>query len=187
MAAEERLMTNGEFKLGRLNGFDCACLVVAILCVVGFVLAKAGHAGVDQAISGTQKIDIDIFFVGLKTEDLDLFKVGEPSSLTIRNVPVTPPMTITKVKHTPKSVAFLAPDGKQAVMFPDPTNPIAHDFEVTVTDTADVTKDGYVVRGNKLKVGNQVELESFKYRVQGVVVDIKPSKSGADGPSALPH
>jgi translation elongation factor EF-Tu-like GTPase len=85
-------------------------------------------------------------------------------------------MTIKAVKHQQKQIAFLSLDGKSAVAFPDPASPIAQDFEVTVTDTADVTKDGYVVRGNKLKVGNIVELEGFKYRAQGVVSDIRQSE-----------
>lgn len=170
-------MANGEIKLfGRFNLFDFACIMLVALCAGGFFLARAGHAGVNQAISGSQKIDIDIYFTGVKTRDLDLFKVGDSSALTIRNQPVYPPMTITAVHHQPKQVALLSPDGKKAVAYPDPSSPLANDFEVTVTDTADVTKDGYVVRGNKLKVGNSVELESFKYRIQGVVADITPSK-----------
>ena len=170
-------MTNGEWKLfGRFNAFDFACLIIIGLCAGAFLLARAGHAGVDQAIHGTQKIDIDIYFVGVKTRDLDLFEVGKPAALTIRNQPVYPPMTIVSARHQPKQVAFLTPDGKKAVSFPDPSSPLANDFEVVVSDKAEVTNDGYVVRGNKLKVGNQVELEGFKYRIQGVVADIQPSK-----------
>ena len=33
-------------------------------------------------------------------------------------------------------------------------------------------QDGFVIGGQKIKVGNQIELESFKYRVQGVVADL---------------
>lgn len=169
-------MTNGELKLGRLNGFDVACLIVVLLCIAGLGLAKAGHAGVNQVITGTHKVDIDVYFVGLKTKDVDLFRVGEKASMTIRNVPVQPPMEIVAVRHQPKQVAFLGPAGK-VVNFPDPTAPLAHDFEVTVRDEAEATKDGYVVRGQKLKIGNLIELEGFKYRVQGVVTDINPSKA----------
>jgi Domain of unknown function (DUF4330) len=169
-------MASGECKLfGRFNAFDLACSLVLALCALGFTLAKAGHAGVNQAIQGTKKIDIDLYFTGVKTKDLDLFKIGDPASLTIRNVPVQPPMTITAVRHQPKQVAFLSPDGKQALAFADPASPMSNDFEVTVADTADVTADGYVVRGNKLKVGNTIELEGFKYRIQGVVCNINPS------------
>lgn len=161
-------------RLGRLNALDFSILVVILLSVIGFGLARAGYAGVDKIITGQAKVAIDVYLVGFKTQDTDLFKVGEKSSLTIRNQPVYPPMTIMNVKHWQKQTAFLSPDGKKAIAFPDPSQPLAHDFLVTVSDEAEVTPDGYVIRGNKIKVGNQVELESFKYRVQGVVVDIRP-------------
>lgn len=157
----------------KINPFDAALIVVILLAVLGFGLAKKGHAGVDKQISESGSIAVDIFFVGIKTLDVDLFKVGEPSSLTIRNQPVTPPMKITKALHWAKQVSFLSADGKKAVSMNDPANPIAYDFLVTVQeDAAEHSKDGWVIRGNKIKVGNQVELESEKYRVQGVVVDI---------------
>lgn len=168
-------MSNGEMKLGRLNGFDFGCLVVVLLCALGFGLARAGHAGVNNVITGTHMVDIDVYFVGVKTKDLDLFKVGDKASMTIRNVPVQPPMTIVAVKHQPKQIAFLGAGGK-VVNFPDPTALLANDFEVTVRDQAEATADGFVVRGQKLKVGNQIELEGFKYRIQGVVTDINASK-----------
>ncbi|PWT96678.1 MAG: hypothetical protein C5B53_09220 [Candidatus Melainabacteria bacterium] len=158
----------------RLNKLDFALLMVLALSVLGFWLAHAGHAGVDKIIEGRNKVGIDVYIAGLKTEDLDIFKVGDKSSITIRNQPVQPPMTISKVEHSPKQTAFLTPDGKKVVCFDDPTCPISHDYLVTVVDEAERTADGYVVRGNKIKLGNQIELEGFKYRVQGLVVDIKP-------------
>jgi hypothetical protein len=157
----------------KINLFDFGLLVVILLSLIGFGLARAGRAGVDQAIEGVSKVAIDVYITGLKTRDVDLFKVGEKASITVRNVPLQPPMTITKVTHNPKQVAFLATDGKKAVAYPDPANAIAHDFLVTVVDDAERTKDGFVVRGQKIKVGNPIELEGFKYRAQGVVVDVR--------------
>jgi hypothetical protein len=156
-----------------INAVDAAIIVVILLSLFGLGLARSGHAGVDKVIVGSPHVAIDVFITGLKTRDVDLFKVGEPSSITIRNVPVQPPMKITKVEHWPKQVSFLSPDGKKAIAMADPANPIAHDFLVTVVDTAEQTPDGFVIRGNKIKVGNQIELEGFKYRAQGVVADIK--------------
>ena len=158
----------------RLSGFDLGVLLIVALCLAGFVLAKKGYAGVDQVIEGKSKVAIDVFISGLKTEDLEVFKVGEKSAITIRNQPVEPPMTIAKVSHWQKQVSFLSADGKRAIAFPDPANAIAHDYLVTVTDAAEKTKDGWVIRGNKIKLGNLIELEGFKYRVQGVVADIHP-------------
>jgi len=157
----------------KINLFDCGLIVVILLSLMGFSLARASKAGVDQMIEGISKVAIDVYITGLKTRDLDLFKEGEKASITVRNVPLQPPMTITKVTHNPKQVAFLSPDGKKAIAFPDPANAIAHDFLVTVVDDAERTKDGFVVRGQKIKVGNPIELEGFKYRAQGVVVDVR--------------
>ncbi len=164
---------NKTVQARTINAFDAALLIVIFLSIVGFALAKAGLAGVNKVIEGTPKVAIDVFITGLKTKDTDLFKVGEPSAITIRNVPVQPPMKITHVTHWPKQVSFLSPDGKKAVAMADPANPIAHDFLITVVDQAEQTPDGFVIRGNKIKVGNQIELEGFKYRVQGVVADIR--------------
>ncbi len=157
-----------------INLIDFGVLALTVFSLLGFVTASLGHAGVNKVIEGTNKIAIEVYITGLKTRDTNIFKVGEKSAITIRNQPVEPPMTIIAVKSSPKEASFLAPDGKKAIALPDPANPIAHDFYVTVTDEAEQTKDGYVVRGNKIKLGNQVELEGFKYRVQGVVVEIKP-------------
>jgi hypothetical protein len=157
----------------QINLFDYGLLVVILLAAVGFGLARSGLAGVNQSIEGVSKVAIDVYITGLKAPDLDRFKVGEKASITVRNVPLQPPMTIVQVTHNPKQVAFLSPDGKKAVAFPDPSNAIAHDFLVTVEDEAERTKDGFVVRGQKIKVGNPIELEGFKYRAQGVVVDVR--------------
>ena len=166
-------MNNNEKKVfGRLNMLDLGILAVILLSTFGFVLAKAGHAGVNKVIQGHSQVAISIYIVGMKTRDTSLFKVGDKASITIRNQPVYPPMTIMEVKEWAKQVSFLSPDGKKAIALPDPAQPLSHDFLVTVSDDAEITEDGYVIRGNKFKIGNQIELESFKYRIQGVVVDV---------------
>jgi hypothetical protein len=174
----------------RLNAFDTAVVVMVILCAMGFMFAKAGHAGVDKIIEGKVRVSIDVYLIGLKTMDTDLFKAGEPSAITIRNRPVEPPMTISKVDHWPHKASFLSADGKSAIAFADPTmvtadgKPLAHDFVVTVEENAERTKDGYVVSGNKIKIGNQVELEGFKYRATGMVVDVREFTATSGGGSA---
>ena len=168
-----------------INPIDAGLIVLILLALGGFAVARKGLAGVNSAISENGAVAIDVSFTGIKTLDLNLFKVNDSSSITIRNVPVQPPMHITKVLHWPKQVTFLSSDGKHAVSMNDPANPIAHDFLVTVQeDHADRTKDGWVIRGNKIKIGNSIELESEKYRVQGVVADIH-RPDDADNQTAL--
>ncbi|MBX9667510.1 MAG: DUF4330 domain-containing protein [Candidatus Obscuribacterales bacterium] len=168
----------------RVNGFDAAVVTTVIFCVLGFAMAKAGHAGVDNVIEGKVRVSIDVYLIGLKTLDPEIFKTGETSAITIRNRPVEPPMKISKVDHWQHKASFLAPDGKSAVAFPDPAVPVAHDYIVTVEENAERTADGYVVSGNKIKIGNQVDLEGFKYRASGVVVNVNEvSTEGAGTPT----
>ena len=162
--------SKGNFSL---NSIDYSFIVLVMLCLCGYFTARSGHAGVNQVIEGTHKVAIEVFISGLKTHDIDIFKVGDKSAITIRNQPVEPPLTIINVKTNAKEASFLSLDGKKAIAVLDPANSIAHDFYVTLTDEAEQTKDGFVIRGNKIKIGNQVELEGFKYRAQGVVIDIK--------------
>lgn len=156
----------------RLTPLDLTVIAVIIFAIAGFGLAKAGYAGVDKVIEGTHKVKIDVYLIGLKTLDPEIFKAGEKSAITIRNRPVHPPMNITAVKHWPHKASFLKPDASAVLAFADPATPYAHDFLVSLEDEADATKDGFVIRGNKVKIGNLVELEGYKYRAQGVVVDI---------------
>jgi hypothetical protein len=158
--------------IGRFNPLDFFCLVVLLIAAAGFFLAKAGYAGVDQVITGKAVVNVDIYFAGVKTKDPKMFKKGDKTSLTIRNQPIEGVLTIADVKDQPKQVSFLTPSGK-IIAVEDPAQPLAHDFTVTVASEAERTNDGYVVKGGqKIKIGNQVELESFSYRVQGVVVGI---------------
>lgn len=159
---------------GRFNPLDFMLLLMILLSASGFALAQTGHAGVDKVIESKGKVSIIVYLAGLKTKDPEMFKKGEETSLTIRNQPVEGALTIENVKHTPKQTTFLMPDGKSVKAFDDPSQPLAHDFEITISSADTLsTKDGFVVRGQKIKVGNQIELENRNYRVQGVVVDIR--------------
>lgn len=159
-------------KNRRINLLDFSLLVVLLVSAGGYFLAQKGYAGVDKVITGKAKINMQVFLSGFKTTNPDLFKAGDDVYMTIRNNPVDSPMTIVDVKHTPKQISFLSPDGKKAVSFTDPSQPLAHDFVVTIADEAERTKDGYVLKGNKVKIGSTVELEAFSYRVQGVLVGL---------------
>lgn len=174
----------------KINALDAVVVCTILASAVGFGLAKAGFAGTDKIITkGPGKVAISIYFSGVKTLNTDIFDVGSGTNVTIRNRPVTPAMTITKVDHWQHKASFLSPDGKSAIAFADPSIPIAHDYIVTVTDQAEGTDDGYVIRGNKVKIGNQVDLEGMNYRLTGVVVDISPTEGftkGGDAPASAP-
>jgi hypothetical protein len=156
----------------QLNPLDASIILLIVVSILGFGLAKAGHAGVNKVLKGETRLSIDVYIANLRSTDNNLFKVGDKAALTIRNQPVYPPFVITAVKQRPRLTPFLAPNGSKVVTFTDPSQPYSSDYIVTITDQAEVTTEGYVVKGNKIKVGNSIELEGFKYRVSGIVLDL---------------
>jgi hypothetical protein len=158
----------------RANPLDAAVTLVVITCLIGFFLAHKGYAGVNQVLKGQTTVSIDLFLPNVRSTNSELFKVGDKTALTVRNQPVYPPFTITAVKKTPRLVAFPSPGGKALSSFVDPSQPYANDYLVTVSDQAEITNDGYVIHGNKIKIGNQIEIEGFKYRIPGTVLDLRP-------------
>ena len=64
----------------------------------------------------------------------------------------------------------------KALAVVDPTAPYTYNFLVTLTDKATITADGPVIGGNKIKTGLLVTLEGYKYRLNGVVSDVRVLK-----------
>ncbi len=91
----------------QLNIIDSSILAVTLFCLMGFLTARSGHAGVNKVIEGHPKVAIEVYISGMKTRDTDIFKVGDKSAITIRNQPIDPPLIITAVKSTPKETSFL--------------------------------------------------------------------------------
>jgi hypothetical protein len=158
----------------RANSLDTAVMLLVIVCLIGFLLAQKGYAGVNRVLKGQTVVSIDLFLPNVRSTDHELFTVGDKTALTVRNQPVYPPFTITAVKKTPRLIGFPAPGGKSLSSFVDPSQPYSNDYLVTVCDQAEITNDGYVIHGNKIKIGNQIEIEGFKYRVIGTVLDLRP-------------
>jgi hypothetical protein len=161
-------------KYFKANLLDAAVMLLVVVSLAGFFLAHAGYAGVNQVLKGQTTVSLDLFLPNVRTTDQSLFKTGDKTALTVRNQPVYPPFTITAVKRTPRLIAFPSTGGKSLTSFTDPAQPYANDYLVTVSDQAEITNDGYVIHGNKIKVGNQIDIEGFKYRVSGTVLDIRP-------------
>jgi hypothetical protein len=159
--------------LGRFNRIDVFLVSMVIIGVLGVFLVQAGfHVTSGQEVLGEKDILITVAIPSLKTMDANLFQPGEQTSITIRNQP-RGAVTITKaVKHTPQAV-FILPSGKP-VTVPDLSQEHSIDYVVTLKDHAKVSKEGYVTEGVKVKIGLPIELEGYKYRVYGKIIDVNP-------------
>ena len=163
-------MIDAQGKLfGRVNVLDLLLLVVVFVSALGVGLARTGNAGVNQVLKGEGTAEVDLFFRG-SIADPSMFKVGDKTFITIRNQPHAS-LKIVGVKVTPKMISMPAPGGVKA--YPDPSEPFGKDVVLTVREKAQLTEDAVILGGQKIKVGTPIEVEGFKYRLRGSIVDVR--------------
>lgn len=163
-------MIDAQGKLfGRVNVLDLMLLLVLFAAVLGVGLARTGNAGVNQVLKGEGTAEIDLFFRG-SIADPAMFKVGDKTFITIRNQPHAS-LRIVGVKVTPKMVTMPDPAGVKA--YPDPSEPFGKDVVLTVREKAQFTDEAIIMGGQKIKVGVPIEVEGFKYRLRGSIVDVR--------------
>jgi hypothetical protein len=154
-----------------LNFVDLLVIFTILFSITGYLLAKAEKTQLNKIIEGKENIAIEVLIPDVFSGNTDLFMVGDKSAITIRNRPYTK-LQIIKTNSNPKQVIIPALSSSSYKTIADSTRANVKDYTVTLTDEALVTSDGYVIGGNKIKIGNQVELEGFNYRLNGKVIDI---------------
>lgn len=159
---------------GKINSIDLLLLISVIFCLTGYLLARAEKIPLNKVILDKEKIAIEVLIPEVYTNKDSFFKIGEKAAITIRNRAYTK-LSIIGYKEKPKQVLITQPTGNYKII-DDPTKENFKDYIVTLSDTALKTSDGYVVGGNKIKVGNLLELEGFNYRLNGKIIGIYPLK-----------
>lgn len=163
-------MGNHKLKT-KLNFLDIFFLITIFLSIIG-VFAKEDISPLNKLIEKKERIEIVVFIQDVHNNN-NLFKIGDEAGITIRNRPYTK-LQISNVQSKEKTITIPTLQGTFKVI-DDPTKTHLKDYYVTLQDTALKTKDGYIVGGNKIKIGNQVELEGFSYRLTGKIVSIQPA------------
>lgn len=162
--------------LGKWNAIDFSFTLFLILVAVGVIAVQSGwHKTSGQTVEGTTTIEYTFLVRNAKSMTPDLFKVGDTLSMTIRNQP-RGEVAIVK-SETSRKKALIQNNthggGNGYFVVDDPTEPNGYDFLVTVTDKAEVTKEGYVTEGVKVKVGLPIDVEGQHYRFPAVIVAVK--------------
>jgi len=163
---------------GKVNVIDFLVVVFILLGILGLYLVKSGKFLTSSKVNlGTKEVQFDVVMRGLKfSEYEDVFKKGDKTFITIRNVPYTK-LKIIKTEVSKWQTPI--PDPKnpaRAIAVPDPTTPYTYNFLVTLTDNATVTPDGPIIGGNKIKMGLPIELEGYNYKFSGIVSRVKVMK-----------
>ena len=169
--------------LQKLRPFDyLVILIVLAIIVVGFLTFSGKRATSSNQIETTTNIELEIYLRGVNvTSGEPVFKAGEETFITIRNVPYTK-LKIEDVKYEKRKTIVPSMNPKNPyILVNDETAPYQYDYLVKVSDSAKITKDGdAVVGGNKVKIGIPITLEGAKYKLNGVISNVIISPKPAD-------
>ena len=157
----------------KLNFLDLLVIFTILFSITGYLLAKAEKTQLNKIIEGKENIAIEVLIPDVFSANADLFMVSDKSAITIRNRPYTK-LKIIKTESNAKQAIIPTLSGSSYKTISDPTKSNVKDYTVTLSDEALTTADGYVIGGNKIKIGNQIELEGFNYRLSGKVINIYP-------------
>lgn len=156
---------------GLVNVLDALIVTTVVVGVVGVVAVKSGYSSVDRIAQRTGPAEIDLM-IKATIKDLSMFKVGDKAFITIRNQPYDK-VDIVAVSAKRQQTMIPINDGKDVRLFQDPTSPYASEVLLTLRDEGMETEDGIVWGGQKLKLGVPIEVEGYKYRLKGSVIDVR--------------
>ncbi len=170
-----------KFKLfGIFNIVDLIIISILLIAVIALFLISSNKFSPSPNVEQQRKnVEIDVVLRGKKiSRKGEIFKAGDKTFITIRNVPYTK-LDIIKSIRTAEKMAI--PDPKnpyRTIAVENPVRIYTYNYLVTVRDKAVITSDGPVVGGNKIKIGLPIILEGYDYRLSGVVSDVRIEKTG---------
>lgn len=162
-------------KARKINLLNIFIIVTVVLCIIGTLLAINNKTPLNKVIKGKENIAIEVFIQDTLTKESNVFKIGDETSLIIRNQPLKK-LELIKLEEREKPFISFDRTGTYKIT-PDTAINNYLDYIITLTSEAIITNDGYVVEGTKIKIGNQVILEGFNYRLNGRVTNIYPTKA----------
>ena len=172
LGASDEHMIVGQPPFVRVNGFMKKVVMPEVKRKdLTDMLLQIAPQNIAQQFNTEKDIDFIYEIPGVSRFRINYSRrLGNPA-VAIRNVPYKK-LEIVNVKKTHSKVVIF--DGtKKAVAVDDPSMPYLYNYVVTVKDDAIITDDGAVIGGNKIKIGLPIIMEGFKYRINGVVSDVR--------------
>jgi len=157
--------------LGVVNALDAVITLTVVAMLVGIVVVKSGRTAVTRVVSSQGTAEVDLL-IRANIRDLGMFKAGDKAFVTVRNQPYDK-VLIRAVQAKRAEIAVPINDGKSFRITTDPTMPYASEVILTLQDTGMETEDGIVWGGQKLKLGVPIDVEGYKYRLRGSVLDVR--------------
>lgn len=156
---------------GKVNLLDVGAVFIILLVLAGIFLFP-GPSG--TLASSNSNVEVDVLVLGLKSRDPNnLIKAGEKANFIIRNQPAGE-VKIKNVEFLPRTTHAPQPDGTvKAVTDPRPEEQFSVNMIVTLEGKGQMTNNGPVFGGTKIKIGTPVELDGSLYNFKPSVVDIR--------------
>jgi hypothetical protein len=164
--------------LTRWTTLDWVLVAIGLVAVVGMLAVQSGvHQTSGRVVQGESDIHFTVLTRNTRTMQPDMLKAGEMTHLTIRNHP-RGEVPILKAEVNPTRTLMPKVGGGTEIVV-DPTVPHAYDYRLVLKDHAQVTTEGYVSNGIKIKIGLPIELEGKHYRIPGVIVNVTEAPESA--------
>ncbi len=154
-----------------------AVLVVAVVVALGVLFVKRGwHSTASpQVVAENVPVTVVVMLNRVISVDADkLFRAGQGVQLSVRNRP-RGIVKVDSVTVLPRK-ALLSKALEPHQWIPDENHPYESDVIVAFKDVATQSKQGYVTKGIKLKVGMGVTVETFSAYLHGTIMAIEADK-----------
>lgn len=161
---------------GRVSILDLGAALVILMVIVGIFLFPGTGRSVAQINSDSKPVEVDLVVRGLNVADapslLSKFQAEKKTKIIIRNQPQGE-IDIKSIRQLPRTVVVPQPDGSVKAL-PDPRPDIfSVDLFMTLAGKVQITKDGAVMGGSKVKIGTSIELEGSDYNFNATVVGVR--------------
>ncbi len=163
---------------GKVSLLDLGAALVILLVIVGIFFFPGATGSIAQVSQDNQAIEFDAIVRGLSVRDPDAliaeFEEAGQTNIVIRNQPAGS-VEIKAITRLDRQIVVPQPDGSVAAL-PDPRSydeVLSTDMILTLGGEAQMTPDGAVLSGNKIKIGTPLELEGQDYRFNASAIAVR--------------
>lgn len=163
---------------GKLNILDLGAVLIMLMVAAGiFLFPGSSGSSIAQVGATFSTVEVDCMVRGLTVREpqalLEGISTSDTVNVIIRNQPAGT-LDVVEVQSLPRTVAVPQPDGSVvAENDPRPELNYTIDMLITLGGDAEVTDDGPVIAGSKVKVGTPIELEGQTFRFNAPVVGVR--------------
>lgn len=171
-----KLLDSKGRLFGKLSLLDIGAALI-ILAVIFGTFVFPGTTGSVAQVGSTQLVEVSAIVRGLSVRDpeglIQNMREAGKTQVIIRNQPHDE-VEISQIEPIERLVIVPQPDGSVKAL-PDPRPPeesFSTDMMISFRDRAQITEDGAVIGGQKVKIGTLLEFEGETYNFKGSVIEV---------------